>query len=168
MDNRTLDVVSEGRRHLELAMTVAWADDHQATHYRIVNVREKTDYHWHPKGPVVEALTKQARAVTDRGNVPGPELRVVIDEDKEFAAAVLRLLGGPALCTHHYTQTVEDPKGRPTLVLYHSAASGAQALPFPLDLDGAVSFVWGWLTTSVDYGREPDHDGDNSRGFRVF
>lgn len=40
-------------------------------------------------------------------------------------------------------------------------------LPFPLDLDGAIEFVWSWLKT-VDYGREPDHDGDNKAGFTVY
>lgn len=31
----------------------------------------------------------------------------------------------------------------------------------------ATAFAKGWLR-DVDMGREPDHDGDNGRGFRVF
>lgn len=41
-------------------------------------------------------------------------------------------------------------------------------LPFPLDLNTSISFAWHWLTTSADYGNEPDHDGDNGKGWRVY
>jgi hypothetical protein len=62
---------------------------------------------------------------------------------------------------------VEAPDGRETLVLLWHEEAGAVALPFPLNQAQAVEFVVGWLG-SVSYGREPDHDGDNGKGWRVF
>lgn len=44
----------------------------------------------------------------------------------------------------------------------------AVALPFTLDPQGAADFAHRWLQETADYGREPDHDGDNSKGWRVY
>lgn len=41
------------------------------------------------------------------------------------------------------------------------------ALPFTLDAAGTADFAARWLA-EADYGREPDHDGDNGRGWRVY
>ena len=41
------------------------------------------------------------------------------------------------------------------------------ALPFKLDAAGAADFAKRWLA-EADYGREPDHDGDNSKGWRIY
>lgn len=40
--------------------------------------------------------------------------------------------------------------------------------PFPCKMDrkATIEFVKGWLREQ-DYGREPDHDGSNSKGFTV-
>jgi hypothetical protein len=40
-------------------------------------------------------------------------------------------------------------------------------LPFKLDAAGAADFATRWLAEQ-DYGREPDHDGDNGKGFRIY
>ena len=69
--------------------------------------------------------------------------------------------------THHITDMVESEKGSPTLILFWSDEELALPLPFPLDLDGSIQFVENWLK-DVDYGREPDHDGDNGKGWRIF
>lgn len=56
------------------------------------------------------------------------------------------------------------------LVLYWTKPSNCkdfQAGLFPLNLEQAVAMILGWLE-SVDYGREPDHEGDNSKGWRVY
>jgi hypothetical protein len=58
----------------------------------------------------------------------------------------------------------------PRLVFYWGApadAHAAQKLPFAMDADGAADFTKRWLA-SLDYGREPDHDGSNGRGWRVY
>lgn len=41
------------------------------------------------------------------------------------------------------------------------------ALPFTLDAVGIADFAARWLA-EVDYGKQPDHDGDNGRGWRVY
>ncbi len=48
-----------------------------------------------------------------------------------------------------------------------SSPSDAVALPFKLDADGAADFAQRWLAEQ-DYGRQPDHDGDNGKGWRLY
>lgn len=75
--------------------------------------------------------------------------------------------------THYLMTTIPNGyEGRwardiPTLALYNRAAPKALVLPFTLGHDGATEFVNSWLS-QVDYGPEPDHDGSNGKGFRVF
>lgn len=40
-------------------------------------------------------------------------------------------------------------------------------LPFKLDADGAADFAERWLSEQ-SYGKQPDHDGDNGRGWRIY
>lgn len=51
-----------------------------------------------------------------------------------------------------------DPKG-----------TGGDWIPFPAPLtaEQAVETVKSWLNTA-DYGNQPDHDGDNGRGWRIY
>ena len=44
---------------------------------------------------------------------------------------------------------------------------GFMALPFELDADGATDFAERWLK-ETDYGEEPNHDGSNGKGYRVY
>lgn len=46
----------------------------------------------------------------------------------------------------------------------------AQTLPFKLDAVGTTDFARRWLAQlpRSAYGKEPDHDGSNGLGFRVF
>lgn len=39
-------------------------------------------------------------------------------------------------------------------------------LPFTLDAEGAADFALRWLA-ETDYPKEPDHDGDNGKGWKV-
>jgi hypothetical protein len=41
------------------------------------------------------------------------------------------------------------------------------ALPFKLDAIGAADFAKRWLAEQ-DYGNQPDHDGDNGKGWRLY
>ena len=41
------------------------------------------------------------------------------------------------------------------------------ALPFKLDAAGMADFATRWLAEQ-DFGKQPDHDGDNGRGWRVY
>ena len=61
---------------------------------------------------------------------------------------------------------------RRRLILYWSTGvtvgdSDHVPLPAPMDADQAESFVTAWLD-AANYGPEPDHDGDNGRGHRVY
>jgi len=46
-------------------------------------------------------------------------------------------------------------------------ADKAIALPYEMDAKQAAAFAWGWLQKQ-EYPPEPDHDGDNEKGFRVY
>lgn len=41
-------------------------------------------------------------------------------------------------------------------------------LPYPMDCQATTEFVWNWLQQGADYGKQPDHDGDNGKGYRIF
>lgn len=61
-----------------------------------------------------------------------------------------------------------DSNGK-RLVLYWTTTKqpGFYPLPAPLERNEIVEFVRAWLK-SVDYGPEPDHDGDNGKGWTVY
>lgn len=40
-------------------------------------------------------------------------------------------------------------------------------LPAPMDVETATVFAWDWVKKAKITEREPDHDGDNHRGWRV-
>ena len=69
--------------------------------------------------------------------------------------------------THHYTELVEDKDGIDTLILLWSKERESIQLPFPLGLTQTVDFIVGWLD-NLNYGGQPDHDGDNGKGWRIF
>lgn len=53
------------------------------------------------------------------------------------------------------------------LVFYWHSDAGTTSLPFKLDAAGAADFARRWLAEQ-DYGPEPNHDGDNGRGWRLY
>ena len=63
-----------------------------------------------------------------------------------------------------------DEKGQ-RLVFYWVAppdrVDGYHPLPSPADSGQICAIAKAWLE-SVDRGRQPDHDGDNGRGFRLY
>lgn len=64
----------------------------------------------------------------------------------------------------------QEPKPR-RLIFFWSKPESSQenvvALPFKLDAEGACDFAMRWLA-EAEYGREPDHDGDNGKGWRAY
>jgi hypothetical protein len=72
-----------------------------------------------------------------------------------------------SITTHHSVRLVEDEKGIPTLIFLWHAEGNAQELLYPVYAKSAVELAKGWLK-NVNYGNEPDHDGDNERGWRIF
>jgi len=53
------------------------------------------------------------------------------------------------------------------LTFFWHEADEAVALPFKLDAVGAADWAKRWLV-EAEYGPRPDHDGSNSKGWRVF
>lgn len=63
---------------------------------------------------------------------------------------------------------VDSVANTPRLILYWTPSSTATLLPAPLSEVEAISaFVKSWLMWT-DYGSEPDHDGHNTKGWRVY
>ncbi len=123
MDNRTIDVTSQGQEGLAGALRLIWPNtpSGKASHYKMLPLRYEVEYFQNDAG----------------------------------------------VTTHHFEHIKQDSGGVPTLLLLWSAERDAIALPYPLDLEGATAFVAGWLD-QVEYGREPDQDGSNEKGWRVF
>lgn len=61
-----------------------------------------------------------------------------------------------------------NPKPR-RLVLFwaNSDRDDYVKLPFTMNADLAAGWCEAWLEQQ-DYGKEPDHDGDNGRGWRIY
>lgn len=83
-------------------------------------------------------------------------------EGVEKLKAAFALFSQPGLKVIGYREDAK--KG---LVFYWSDSLRAIKLPFPMTLEQAAYFAAGWLD-HADYGREPDHDGDNSKGWRLY
>lgn len=65
-------------------------------------------------------------------------------------------------------QRDEDYCLSPFMRLFTSAQDElCKPLPYPMDCEAATEFVINWLK-QVKYLKQPDHDGDNSPGFRVI
>ena len=56
-----------------------------------------------------------------------------------------------------------------TMFLYWADPKDKDAvqLAYPHNLEQAVNFIHGWLN-AIGYPPQPDHDGDNGKGWRVF
>lgn len=72
------------------------------------------------------------------------------------------------LCVHHYNDTQEHPNGTQTLILLWAAEPDASKLPYTMSVAQAFELVKGWLSEAGVPGPEPDHDGDNGAGWRIF
>lgn len=58
--------------------------------------------------------------------------------------------------------------GKEGLVLYWAESDKATKLPYEMDFKDIAEFAWGYLTKNPPAGKEPDHDGDNDKGFRIY
>lgn len=59
--------------------------------------------------------------------------------------------------------TVENDK----FILFEYAHNKMTPLPTPMPVNFMASMVYEWLKTAK-YPEEPDHDGDNERGWRLY
>lgn len=63
-----------------------------------------------------------------------------------------------------------EKEGKPQRLIFYWIANDRPdfvAFPFKLDAIGAADFAIRWLA-ELDYGKQPDHDGDNHRGWRAY
>jgi len=141
MDNFSIDLTAEKDESLAKALEIAFAHNApggKATHYKEIRLKPRVQYHARAASPHFPANTTVGQGLTT------------------------------PLHVSHYEDLVQDVAGHLTLVLYWTAAKGSQKLPYSLTVTDAVPFVSGWLASNGDLGPEPDHDGDNVRGWRVF
>lgn len=138
-DNFKVEVRSEGRKHFEAAVRLAWcAPGGKATHY-LTPI---------PAGPCIGCCGS--------GKQYGSSM---VAEERTSVEYRCKSCGGKG--------KVEPKSG---MVLFwhedHLHQVKSVALPFPLGVDAAVDFLWAWME-NADFGKEPDHDGDNGKGFIV-
>lgn len=133
MDNRTIDVTSEGDFSLRQAMSLAFVSHSVATHYRIGKMTKNTEYYANKVGNASHA---------NCNGVSGVRI-------------------------HHFTRESFSDDGIDTLCFYWTECTGALKLPFKMDAQKASEFASGWLS-DIEWGREPDHDGSNGKGWRLF
>lgn len=90
-----------------------------------------------------------------------------VDLKRALAIAFQGASGGKAI---GWADLLFKPNGsgeRHRLVLFWTKHDAMTALPAPMNAEEAESFVKAWLG-AADYGSQPDHDGDNSKGWRVY
>lgn len=69
--------------------------------------------------------------------------------------------------THYAIRPAGDGKPRRLVFMWTGGGADAVEMPFKLDAIAATDFATRWLAEQ-DYGKEPDHDGDNSKGWRAY
>lgn len=86
---------------------------------------------------------------------------LLASQGREHFNSIMKLAFGQCKKATHYS--VSEKYG---LTLFWTAEETATALPFDMAVEAATDFAWHWLC-SAPIGPEPDHDGDNERGFEV-
>lgn len=107
------------------------------------------------------------------------KLDIVAEGDKLLASAMdIAFRGGGHSTATHYAIRDAEPaveegyrkapaKKKRLVFMWVEGGDDAIKLPFKLDAAGAADFARRWLA-EADYGREPDHDGDNGKGWRLY
>ncbi len=54
------------------------------------------------------------------------------------------------------------------MVLYWTKSDKTILLPYEMNIEKITEFAWGWLEATKPTAKEPDHDGDNDKGFHLF
>lgn len=62
---------------------------------------------------------------------------------------------------------LKDGDPRLTFFKYAYKENGVVQFPFAMDCDGMADFARRWLA-EANYGKQPDHDGDNGKGWCVY
>lgn len=121
MDNRSIDITSEGHEDLRAALSIAWrnAAGGKVKYWVETQVAVRTNYY------VREA------------------------DERRTANVSLPSQGLPPLHVHHGSDELEIEGGLPTLILLwyvdDSRRNSVQAFPQPLGFEQALDFTLGWL-----------------------
>lgn len=143
-DNFSVRVVSEGREHFEAAVRLAYANAPGG----------KAGYYISP--------------------APAGNCDTCCGTGKEWRYRNAYIQGIPKKESFEFPCRDCDGSGNikqraGMILLWHEDTIGgveATKLPFELDADAAVGFLWEWLKT-VEYPEQPDHDGSNEEGYVV-
>lgn len=74
--------------------------------------------------------------------------------------------GSPGRKATHWI--IEEREGFPIrLILTWNEGKNTIPFPAPMTVEDCEPFIMAWLRT-IEYGAQPDHDGDNSKGWRVY
>lgn len=85
---------------------------------------------------------------------------------KLFDCLNIAFLGSPSGKATHWI--VEEKEGNPQrLLLGWNKDKDMTPFPAPMSVEECEPFILSWLRT-VDYRKELDHDGDNSKGWRIY
>lgn len=139
MDNLSIDITSEGRESLAHALTVVWPN---AAGGKATHYR-------------VVNVSRNCKYYTHEIR---KGMKANVDLHQECPEQIY--------VSHHEEELPADD-GSQTLILLWHEEQNATPLPYPLTLDKAISFVADWLS-QADYGSQPDHDGSNGKGWRLF
>lgn len=92
---------------------------------------------------------------------------VVWQGEKTFRILLAMLIDRKGGKKFEYFRIDERENKSPRLILYCYESKKANKLPYPMTPEALIDFAWNWLQT-VDYGRQPDHDGDNGKGWHLY
>jgi len=139
MDNFNIDITAEKPEQLKLAIELAMS--------RVWGTKKIASYK-------VVRLKEEINYYTSE-----------VNPKSQYALNCKQL---PNYHIYHYKNPVYGNEGILTLLLADCLREDYTALLFPLQGDDIINFVHGWLKNNSDPGPEPDHDGDNKSGWRIF
>jgi len=116
----------------------------------------------------LKKIEKRSYHTDDKINRPSVSannfsVRIISNQKQHLKNAVNMLFDGAVYIVEQYKIT--DDK----LILSGKSYDEKDFinLPFPMNEDMTVEFIWNWLSTVAVYKNEPDHDGDNSIAFCI-
>lgn len=91
-----------------------------------------------------------------------------ITDVKDFSKWLERCVGDQTVCG--WSEKINE-QGTPKLILFWTESTREGYNPFPYALENKSrvlgKFLKGWLK-QCQYPPQPDHDGHNERGFRIY
>lgn len=95
-------------------------------------------------------------------------IEIVSDDDSELLLAMqIAFNHAPGNKAEGYAVTPDKGLVFLWTMGLRAPEDAAVKLPFKLDAIGGADFARRWLAEQ-DYGRQPDHDGDNKKGWCVY